>query len=105
MGAILSNYQRVRVEYVCERLGLKTLAYLWRRDQKELLSEMIENEMNSILIKVAAIGLKVNHLGQSLSQMQSTLLDLEKKYELNVKKYFYPKNKNKIKIKNKNKIK
>jgi hypothetical protein len=32
-GAILSDYQRVRVESVCSRLGLTSLAFLWRRDQ------------------------------------------------------------------------
>jgi diphthamide synthase (EF-2-diphthine--ammonia ligase) len=33
VGAILSDYQRVRVESVCIRLGLTPLAFLWRRDQ------------------------------------------------------------------------
>ena len=37
-GAILSTYQRVRVEHVCSRLKLVSLGYLWRRDQKELLA-------------------------------------------------------------------
>ena len=32
-GAILSNYQRLRVENCCRRLGLTVLAYLWQRDQ------------------------------------------------------------------------
>ena len=32
-GAILSTYQRLRVESVCYRLGLTSLAYLWQRDQ------------------------------------------------------------------------
>jgi len=31
-GAILSNYQRLRVENVCQRLGLVSLAYLWMED-------------------------------------------------------------------------
>ncbi|CAG8550653.1 5869_t:CDS:10, partial [Scutellospora calospora] len=51
VGAILSNYQRVRVENVCNRLGLIPIAYLWRRSQKELLSEMINARINAILIK------------------------------------------------------
>uniref|UniRef100_A0A1I8FTV8 Diphthine--ammonia ligase n=1 Tax=Macrostomum lignano TaxID=282301 RepID=A0A1I8FTV8_9PLAT len=38
VGAILSNYQRVRVESVCERLDLQVLAFLWRT---ELLDEML----------------------------------------------------------------
>ncbi|MED6255625.1 diphthine--ammonia ligase [Ataeniobius toweri] len=56
VGAILSDYQRVRVENVCLRLGLQPLAYLWRRDQESLLSEMIKSDLYAILIKVAAFG-------------------------------------------------
>ena len=52
VGAILSDYQRVRVESVCLRLGLTPLAFLWRRDQAELLQEMVDTGMESILIKV-----------------------------------------------------
>lgn len=53
VGAILSDYQRVRVENVCSRLNLVSLAYLWRRDQTELLQEMIECQVHAILIKVS----------------------------------------------------
>ena len=41
VGAILSSYQRVRVEAVCARLGLTSVAYLWQRNQDELLQEMV----------------------------------------------------------------
>lgn len=40
----------------CLRLGLQPLAYLWRRDQESLLSEMISSDLHAILIKVAAFG-------------------------------------------------
>ena len=83
-GAILSDYQRVRVENVCRRLNLKSLAYLWRRDQKELMQEMISNQVNSILVKVAALGLKPAHLGKSLENMQSHLEMLCGKYGNNI---------------------
>lgn len=29
-GAVLSTYQRTRVESVCDRLGLQSLAFLWQ---------------------------------------------------------------------------
>lgn len=32
------------------------LAYLWRRDQKELLQEMIQCGLKAMIIKVAALG-------------------------------------------------
>ncbi|KAJ3330203.1 ATP binding domain 4 [Blyttiomyces sp. JEL0837] len=84
VGAILSNYQRVRVENVCVRLGLTCLAYLWRRDQSELLQEMIDCQLHAVLIKVASIGLNSTHLGKSLSEMHDTLEDISRKYGCNV---------------------
>jgi len=32
-GAILSDYQRLRMEAVCADLGLVSLSYLWRQPQ------------------------------------------------------------------------
>ncbi len=69
-GAILSNYQRLRVENVCGRLGLLSLAPLWRQPQRLLLKEMIESDMDAILIKVSSLGLDPSkHLGRSIHQL------------------------------------
>ena len=35
-GAIASDYQRLRVEAVCGRLGLTSLAFLWHQPQASL---------------------------------------------------------------------
>ncbi|CAG0886716.1 unnamed protein product [Darwinula stevensoni] len=83
-GAILSNYQRVRVEDVCDRLGLKVLSYLWQRDQEALLEEMITSGLKAVIIKVACLGLSEEHLGKELSQVQPHLLRLKEKYGVNV---------------------
>jgi len=40
----------------CSRLGLTSLAYLWHRNQRELLKEMIDCKLKAIVIKVAALG-------------------------------------------------
>ncbi|KAF9353751.1 hypothetical protein BGX34_011395 [Mortierella sp. NVP85] len=84
VGAILSNYQRVRVENVCARLGLVALAYLWQRNQKELLNEMAQAGVNAILIKVAAIGLKKQHLGRSIGEMYPYLCQMNQEYDLHI---------------------
>ncbi|XP_016420216.1 diphthine--ammonia ligase-like [Sinocyclocheilus rhinocerous] len=74
VGAILSDYQRVRVENVCVRLQLQPLAYLWRRDQAELLREIISSGLHAVVIKVAAYGLDPDrHLGKSLAEMEAYL--------------------------------
>ncbi|KIN92985.1 hypothetical protein M404DRAFT_172052 [Pisolithus tinctorius Marx 270] len=80
VGAILSNYQRVRVEHVCRRFSLTPLAYLWQRNQVALLSEMLSAHLNAVLIKVAGAGLIPSHLGISLSAMHPTLLKLHAMY-------------------------
>uniref|UniRef100_A0A146KYP9 Diphthine--ammonia ligase n=1 Tax=Lygus hesperus TaxID=30085 RepID=A0A146KYP9_LYGHE len=77
VGAVLSDYQRLRVENVCNRLGLVSLAYLWRRDQGELLQEMIDSKIDAIIIKVAALGLDPSkHLGMKISEIQPHLIKM-----------------------------
>ncbi len=84
-GAILSEYQKVRVENVCERLDLEPLCYLWHRDQRELLDEMIDRGLQAILIKVACLGLEPHrHLGLRLDQIRDHLLAMSDKWGLNV---------------------
>nr|XP_051678522.1 diphthine--ammonia ligase isoform X8 [Oryctolagus cuniculus] len=85
VGAILSDYQRVRVENVCKRLNLQPLAYLWQRNQEDLLREMIASNVQAVIIKVAAFGLDPDkHLGKTLDQMEPILLELSKKYGVHV---------------------
>jgi diphthine-ammonia ligase len=76
-GAIASDYQRLRVESVCSRLGLVSLAYLWKQDQTLLLDEMIRRGIVAIIVKVAAMGLKPSaHLGKELAELKCHLLQL-----------------------------
>ncbi|XP_015206378.2 diphthine--ammonia ligase isoform X1 [Lepisosteus oculatus] len=85
VGAILSDYQRVRVENVCRRLGLQSLAYLWHRNQEDLLREMISCNIQALIIKVAAFGLDPDkHLGKTLGEMEPHLKQLSKKYGVHV---------------------
>ncbi|KAF3452359.1 hypothetical protein FNV43_RR02792 [Rhamnella rubrinervis] len=84
-GAIASDYQRLRVESVCSRLGLVSLAYLWKQDQSLLLQEMITNGIVAITVKVAAMGLDpVKHLGKELAFLQPYLHKLNELYGINV---------------------
>lgn len=83
VGAILSSYQRTRVENVCQRLGLVSLSYLWQRDQVELLDEIVRSKLDARIIKVAGMGLKPHtHIGKSLAEMQQELLRLHERYGL-----------------------
>lgn len=78
-GAIASDYQRLRVEQVCARLGLVSLAYLWRRPQVALLRDIVEAGVHAVLFKTAAMGLSpTKHLGKTLAEAEADLYRLRK---------------------------
>ncbi|KAK9146370.1 hypothetical protein Sjap_006273 [Stephania japonica] len=84
-GAIASDYQRLRVENICSRLGLVSLAYLWKQDQSLLLKEMISKGIEAITVKVAAMGLLPSeHLGKEIGHLQHYLHQLKELYGINV---------------------
>lgn len=83
-GAILSKYQKNRVENICKRLQLESLSFLWNYEQTSLLNEMIQNNMNSIIIKTCVIGLDKEDLMKSLKEISNKLLKLKDKYDINV---------------------
>jgi diphthine-ammonia ligase len=84
-GAILSNYQRTRVEAVAMRLGLVSLALLWQGDQRALLDEMVDSGVEAVLVKVACMGLTPRqHLGKSLAEMRATLHRLNDEFGAHV---------------------
>lgn len=83
-GAIFSDYQRLRVESVCSRLGLKSLAFLWRQEQSVLLDQMIDSGIDAVLVKTASMGLEKKHLGRSLAQLRSHFNSLESQFGFHV---------------------
>ena len=72
-GAILSDYQRTRVESVATRLGLTPLSYLWQwpslppHSQTSLLEDMAAVGQDSRIVKVASGGLDESFLWQDLA--------------------------------------
>eukprot|EP00916_Digyalum_oweni_P026585 GHVL01043663.1.p1 GENE.GHVL01043663.1~~GHVL01043663.1.p1 ORF type:complete len:344 (+),score=87.63 GHVL01043663.1:156-1034(+) len=80
-GAILSNYQKFRVENVCERLKLTPVAYLWERDGVELLSEMLDSGLEAVVVKTASLGLNQKHIGRSLRELKPHLIHLNERYD------------------------
>jgi diphthine-ammonia ligase len=82
-GAILSTYQRTRVESVALRLGLTPLSYLWQYPllppytQSSLLHDMTAVGQKAIIIKTASGGLDEEFLGLDVAS-QRTIARLSK---------------------------
>jgi len=76
-GAILSSYQRTRVESVAIRLGLTPLSYLWQYpnlppySQTSLLEDMAAVGQDARIIKVASGGLDKSHLWMNVADPQT----------------------------------
>ncbi|CAH8636045.1 unnamed protein product [Heterobilharzia americana] len=76
-GAILSDYQRYRVENVAYRLGLRSLCFLWQRSQEELLEDIISARIEALIIKVASFGLTIgDFLGFRINDVATKLHQL-----------------------------
>lgn len=84
-GALYSNYQRERIESICENLGIRSFAPLWHMDQKEYLRRVVKEGYKVIITKIAAHGLTENYLGKIIDEKTiEKLVALEKKFKLNV---------------------
>ena len=84
-GAVASEYQRTRLDNVCERLGLKSFAPLWHKQQKQLVREEVETGFEIIMTACNAMGLDEKWLGKTLGPKEvDALVKLNKKYGLSV---------------------
>lgn len=75
-GAVASNYQKERIEKICNKLGLKLFAPLWGKDPEELLRNMVKDGFEIIIVNVAADGFDESWLGRKIDE--KTIEDLKK---------------------------
>jgi len=84
-GAVASEYQKTRLDNLCETLSLKSFAPLWHKDQRSLLREQIESGFEVVVTACHAMGLDQKWLGRKLGLKELEMLaNLNKKYGLNV---------------------
>ena len=84
-GALFSNYQRDRVERVCDELGLMIFSPLWHKDQETEMQEIIGKGFSFVITKVAAEGLGEKWLGREIDEKAlAELVVLREKNGLNV---------------------
>lgn len=84
-GAVASNYQRGRIEKIAKDFDLEVKSPLWGMDQKRILELLIENNFDTRIVSVAAMGLDDSWLGRKIDrECLSDLLELKGKYRINV---------------------
>ena len=84
-GALRSDYQKSRIERMCERLGIISYTPLWHQSALSHISGLVENGFGVMITSVACDGLDESWLGKILdSESLSSLIDLSNKYRFNV---------------------
>ncbi len=82
-GAIESEYQKKRLEYIGEDLELKSFTPLWHKDPYKMMKEQIESGYRYIFTQVSSGGLDKSWLGREVNE--KTLEELKKlKQEIGV---------------------
>ena len=84
-GAIASKYQKQRIDFLCSKLEIKSIAPLWNRDQAEVVKEEIKSGFKIIITACQALGLNKKWLGREMSlNFLKELIYLNEKFGLNI---------------------
>ena len=84
-GALYSNYQRDRIEKICDKLGLKIFSPLWHIDQELEMRQLIDSGFEVVLSSIAADGLDKSFLGRALEHSDvDYLVKLNEKNGINI---------------------
>jgi len=84
-GAIASEYQKSRIDKICDELGLRSLAPLWRRKPEDLLKEQVQMGFEFILTACMAMGFNSSWLGRKVdSKAIDELKGINRKYGISL---------------------
>ena len=84
-GALRSDYQKTRIERMCENLEKISFTPLWHNDSVEHLHSLCNHGFEVIISAVSCEGLTADWIGKTLTKDSLEILDsLSKKYGFNV---------------------
>ncbi len=84
-GALYSNYQRERIERICDEIGLKVFSPLWHIDQETEMRELLKLGYEFIFSSIAAYGLDKSWVGRKIAENDvDRLVRLNERIGLNI---------------------
>jgi len=80
-GAIASDYQKTRIEKMCEELRLECIAPLWHENPLNLLMEIVDLKFDVVITGVYAYGFSQEWLGRRIDETTiKALVELNRQY-------------------------
>jgi diphthine-ammonia ligase len=84
-GAIASEYQRTRIEKICDEIGIKSFTPLWHKNQELLLRDQVKAGFHIIIVGVFAAGFDETWLGKTIDEQTiDALVSLHEKYRISI---------------------
>lgn len=84
-GAVASNYQKNRIERICDILGISCLTPLWKKDPVSLLQKMLDERFKIIITSVSAQGFEKEWLGRKIDEKcLEALKTLKERFGINL---------------------
>lgn len=84
-GALASSYQKARIDSICKRHDLLSIAPLWHRDPAEYLRAALRDGFEIIYVGVAAPPLDERWLGRKLDEkVIEELIELNRKHGISI---------------------
>ncbi len=77
VGAIDSDYQRMRIARICEDLNLKVFTPLWRKDYQKYNKILIDSGFEYTLSKIMCDGISTNWIGKTINKNNYKKLEEE----------------------------
>ena len=85
VGALRSDYQKTRIERMCERLGLLSFCPLWHHNPSEHMNSLIEHGFDVRIVSVSSEGLDEKWLGKKITKDSlDELTILSEKFRFNL---------------------
>lgn len=83
-GAVESVYQSSRIQKICDKLGLECFNPIWKKNQLELLQDLIKDNFKVLIIGVFAYPLDESWLGKEINEdFIKEAATLHEKYKIN----------------------
>jgi len=84
-GALFSDYQKSRIDKICEKLSLKSISPFWHVNEEEYMNKIIDLGFKIIITGVSAYGLDESWLGKKIDKnVLEDLKIINKKYHVNI---------------------
>ena len=85
VGALRSDYQKTRIERMCEKLGIISFCPMWHHDPELHMNSLVNHGFDVRIISVSSEGLDENWLGRKITmESLDELIQLSRKYRFNL---------------------